>query len=84
MLTANYQVLDEILKVNALLRMYNPGRPVYQYDTEWGMHSPAERRAGRFRAAQRQHLWHDAPRRPADPLSPGGMLHGASSWEMFA
>lgn len=36
-LAANYQKLDLILRTNALIRAYNPGRNVYQYDTEWGM-----------------------------------------------
>ena len=36
-LAANYQKLDLILQTNALIRAYNPGRDVYQYDTEWGM-----------------------------------------------
>lgn len=30
-------MLDRALKINALLRAYNGDRPVYQYDTEWGM-----------------------------------------------
>jgi len=36
-LTENYRMLDQALKVKALLRAYNGNRPVYQYDTEWGM-----------------------------------------------
>ena len=36
-LTENYRMLDRALKINALLRAYNGNRPVYQYDTEWGM-----------------------------------------------
>ena len=30
-------MLDRALRINALLRAYNGDRPVYQYDTEWGM-----------------------------------------------
>ena len=36
-LTENYRMLDLALRVQALIRAYNPGRDVYQYDTEWGM-----------------------------------------------
>ncbi len=36
-LSENYRMLDRALKINALLRAYNGDRPVYQYDTEWGM-----------------------------------------------
>lgn len=37
----NYRLLDEMLRMNALLRHYNPGRDVSQYDTEWSLHSNA-------------------------------------------
>jgi alpha-L-arabinofuranosidase len=36
-LTENYRMLDRALTIKALLRAYNSNRPVYQYDTEWGM-----------------------------------------------
>jgi hypothetical protein len=36
-LTENYRMLDKALCIQALIRAYNPGRDVYQYDTEWGM-----------------------------------------------
>jgi hypothetical protein len=36
-LTENYRMLDLALRNQALIRAYNPGRDVYQYDTEWGM-----------------------------------------------
>ncbi len=36
-LSENYRMLDRALRLNALLRAYNGDRPVYQYDTEWGM-----------------------------------------------
>ena len=36
-LSENYRMLDRALRVQALLRAYNGDRPVYQYDTEWGM-----------------------------------------------
>ena len=35
-LTDNYKVLNDAIKLNSLLRVYNPGRDVFQYDTEWG------------------------------------------------
>ncbi len=36
-LAENYRMLTRALQLNALLRAYNGRRPVYQYDTEWGM-----------------------------------------------
>ncbi len=36
-LSENYRMLDRALRINALLHAYNGDRPVYQYDTEWGM-----------------------------------------------
>jgi len=36
-LTENYRMLGRALKTKALLRAYNSGRQVCQYDTEWGM-----------------------------------------------
>ena len=36
-LTENYRMLDRALRTQALIRAYNHGRDVYQYDTEWGM-----------------------------------------------
>ncbi len=36
-LTENYRMLDRALRIQALLRAYNASRPVFQYDTEWGM-----------------------------------------------
>lgn len=83
-LTSNYLVLAEINKVNALMRAYNPGRDVCQYDTEWGLlgHGPhgeqpekLVRNANIFgmmhRAVRLIHYLRESP------------LRGASSWEMF-
>jgi hypothetical protein len=83
-LAGNYQILDEILQVNALIRMYNPGREVYQYDTEWGMHSsgPQGERADYVnRNANIFGMMHRAVR--LIYYLREGMLRGASSWEMF-
>jgi hypothetical protein len=35
----NHWTLDRMQVVNELLRRYNPGRSVHQYDTEWGLHA---------------------------------------------
>ena len=83
-LTGNYQVLDEILKTNALLRLYNPGRDVYQYDTEWGLHSsgPQGERADYVR--RNANIWgmlHRAVR--LIHYLREDLLRGASSWNMF-
>lgn len=83
-LAGNYRVLDEILRVNALLRKYNPEREVYQYDTEWGMHSsgPQGERADYVnRNGNIFGMMHRAVR--LVHYLREGMLRGASSWEMF-
>ena len=83
-LAGNYQILDEILKTNALLQRYNPGRDVCQYDTEWGMHSsgPQGERADYVnRNANIYGMTHRAVR--LIHYLREGMLRGASSWEMF-
>jgi len=36
-LTENFRMMDRALQIGALMKAYNPGRNVYQYDTEWGM-----------------------------------------------
>jgi hypothetical protein len=83
-LTGNFAILDKIQKTNALLHEYNPGRSVYQYDTEWGP-------MGRDRENQQP----EACNRNSNIV---GLLHravrliyyvreapvrGASAWEMF-
>ena len=83
-LTGNYQILDEILQTDALLRLYNPGRDVYQYDTEWGLHSsgPQGERADYVR--RNANIWgmmHRAVR--LIHYLREDLLRGASSWEMF-
>ena len=83
-LTGNYQTLDEILQTSALLRLYNPGRDVYQYDTEWGLHSsgPQGERADYVR--RNANIWgmmHRAVR--LIHYLREDLLRGASSWEMF-
>ncbi len=83
-LTGNYQILDEILQTNALLRLYNGGRDVYQYDTEWGLHSsgPQGERADHVR--RNANIWgmmHRAVR--LIHYLREDLLRGASSWEMF-
>jgi hypothetical protein len=40
-ISGNHARLDEALRLNALLRAYNPDRQVSIYDTEWGLHSYA-------------------------------------------
>ncbi len=83
-LTGNYQILDEILQTDALMRLYNPGRDVYQYDTEWGLHSsgPQGERADNVR--RNANIWgmlHRAVR--LVHYLREDVLRGASSWEMF-
>ncbi len=83
-LGGNDRTLDLVLRVNALLRLYNPGRDVYQYDTEWGVHSsgPNGERADNVRRnANIVGMMHRAVR--LVHYLREGMLRGASSWEMF-
>ncbi|HBC89001.1 MAG TPA: hypothetical protein DCZ94_18840 [Lentisphaeria bacterium] len=40
-LAGNFRSLDCILHNAELIKKYNPAKPVYQYDTEWGLHSIA-------------------------------------------
>ena len=83
-LALNYQALEGVLQLNALIEAYNPGREVYQYDTEWGMHSLGpdgekadyiDRNANIFGTVHRGvRLIYYARE---------GMLRGASSWQML-
>ena len=83
-LAANYRALDTCLKVNALLRAYNPGREVVQIDTEWGMHcgGPNGERADYVdRNANIVGTVHRAVR--LIYYAREGMLAGASAWQML-
>lgn len=83
-LSDNYRILDEILKVNALLRAYNPDRPVYQLDTEWGLHArgpQGEQADYNDRNGNIVGTLHRAVR--LIYYAREGLLRGASSWEMF-
>jgi len=83
-LRGNAETLDDVLRVNALLRAYNPGREVYQYDTEWGMHSggpTGERADFNVRNSNIVGTLHRAVR--LIYYTREELLRGASSWEMF-
>lgn len=83
-LTENYRKLDTVLRLNALIQAYNPGQDVYQYDTEWGMHSggPNGERADYVdRNANIFGTLHRAVR--LIYYTREDILRGASSWEMF-
>ncbi len=84
-LRANYETIDDVLRVNALMRAYNPGREVYQYDTEWGMSSPGpggERPDYVIRNSNIVGTMHRAVR--LIHYAREDILRGASSWEMFS
>ncbi len=84
-LAANYQKLDLILRTDALIRAYNPGRDVYQYDTEWGMISsgPHDEVADAFdRNANIVGTLHRAVR--LIYYAREQILRGASGWEMLS
>ena len=83
-LRGNVEKLDDVLLVNALLRAYNPGREVYQYDTEWGLHcgGPGGERADYVvRNGNIVGTLHRAVR--LIYYTREDLLRGASSWEMF-
>jgi len=83
-LTLNYRVLEDALRLNALIRACNPDRDVYQYDTEWGLHTfgPNEERADNVdRNANIFGTIHRAVR--LIYYAREGMLRGASSWQML-
>ncbi|NLX94586.1 MAG: hypothetical protein GXY83_00265 [Rhodopirellula sp.] len=83
-LGGNYQILEEILKTSAMLRMYNPRGDVSQYDTEWGLHSsgPQGERADYVRRNGNVFgMMHRAVR--LIYYLREDLVRGASSWEMF-
>jgi hypothetical protein len=82
-LSENYRKLEHILRLNALMKAYNPNRAVYQYDTEWGMHSngPDGGSERCRRNANVVGMLHRAVR--LIYYAREGLLRGASSWEMF-
>lgn len=84
-LRENFRMLDGALKINALLKAYNGSRPVYQYDTEWGMIcSTADGKDADFedRNANIIGTLHRAVR--LIYYARGDILRGASGWQMFS
>lgn len=84
-LGANYAILDVAARINALIKAYNPGRDVYQYDTEWALYSKAK--DGREadwepRNANIIGTLHRAVR--LIYYAREGLLRGASAWNIFA
>lgn len=83
-LTANYDTLDRALRINALLKAYNPGRDVYQYDTEWGLHSRGPNGERADNVDRNANIWgtvHRAVR--LIYYARESMLRGASAWQML-
>ena len=84
-LTANYQILDLALRVNALIHAYNPKRNVYQFDTEWGMISNGSAGEDADYVARNANvigLVHRGVR--LIYYAREGMLKGASGWQMLS
>lgn len=82
--TDNMRTLDRMLRVNALIKEYNPGREVYQLDTEWGSHSAGPKGERADYADRNANIWgvlHRAVRLIYTARE--GMLRGASSWQML-
>jgi hypothetical protein len=83
-LVQNYRTLDRVLRLNAMIRLYNPERDVYQYDTEWGMlaSGPKDQTAAQnYRNGNVVGTLHRAVR--LIYYTREDILRGASSWEMF-
>lgn len=84
-LTENFRMLDRALRIQALLRAYNGQRPVYQYDTEWGMIcSTPDGRAADYedRNANIIGTLHRAVR--LIYYARENILRGASGWQMLS
>ncbi len=84
-LTENYRMLDRVLRVQALLRTYNPDREIAQYDTEWGMIcSTVDGKDADFedRNANIMGTMHRAVR--LIYYAREGLLQGASGWQMLS
>jgi len=79
-LTGNYQTLDKILREQALIRAYNPGRDVCQYDTEWGVlgHQDGEEEGFDVRTSNIVGVMHMAVR--LIYYAREDTLRGASAW----
>ncbi len=84
-LTETVRTLDAILRFNALIKAYNPGRQIDQLDTEWGLHAsgPNGERADYVdRNANVVGTLHRAVRLVY--YAREGMLLGASGWQMLS
>lgn len=84
-LTANYELLARVLTDNAYLAACNPGREVYQLDTEWGLHCSGpngERADYQPRNADTWGMMHRAVR--LIYYAREGLLRGAGSWQMLS
>jgi hypothetical protein len=84
-LGSNFKRLDEALTLNALIEAYNPGREVYQLDTEWGLAPEGVReddREGMWVGSNITGSVYRAVRMIY--YAREGMVRGASGWEMFS
>ncbi|NUP98321.1 MAG: hypothetical protein HUU35_00555 [Armatimonadetes bacterium] len=84
-LSENYRLMSSILRDREILRAYNPGREVYELDTEWGLHSmgPNGERADYVeRNANTFGMLHRAVR--LIYYARENLLAGASSWQMLS
>ncbi|MCS7237782.1 MAG: hypothetical protein NZ899_05860 [Thermoguttaceae bacterium] len=83
--TENMRVLEHILRMNALIKAYNPGREVYQLDTEWGLHASGRDGERADYVDRNANIWgvvHRAIRMIY--YAREGMLRGASGWQMLS
>ncbi|MCC7491230.1 MAG: hypothetical protein IT204_02735 [Fimbriimonadaceae bacterium] len=80
----NQFIFDRIRRTDALIRAYNPQRPVVQFDTEWGLHmsGPAGSVAdGVLRNGNSWGLLHRAVR--LIHYAREDLLAGASAWQLL-
>jgi len=84
-LTENFKALEKIIRTNELIRAYNPGKDVYQIDTEWGMHSGGPNNEAADFVARNANLYgllHRAVRMIY--YAREGIMRGAGSWNLLS
>ena len=84
-LTDNFKTLEKIIRTNDLIRAYNPGKAVYQIDTEWGMHSGGPNNEPADFVTRNANIFgvlHRAVR--LIYYAREGILRGAGSWSLLS
>ncbi|HBE02834.1 MAG TPA: hypothetical protein DC049_10230 [Spirochaetia bacterium] len=78
----NHAILCRALQINELIKAYNPGKDVFQYDSEWGMSfRKGEKADYNFRNANIYGVVYRAVR--LIYYTREKIIRGATSWELF-